>query len=357
MPINIAELFTPKAIAAYWNETASNREPYLGASLFPARKKAGLDLSWLKGSKGLAVSLMPSAFDAKATFRDRPGLTKTKTEMPFFREGMHIGERDRQELLRVQESTDPYAQAVIDRLFDDAGTLLDGALVVPERMRMALLFANDGDAGITFNANGVSYVYDYDPNDVWKTNNYSALASDYWTDPASSDPLNDLSTLANDIAENTGTAPGVAIMNKYTFGLMAQSAAIKARFLTTNGSTVGYLSDADVKKLISDLLGLRVVVYNKKYKDESGVAAKFVPDGYVSLIPDGPVGGTWFGTTPEEADLLGKVSTAKVSIVETGIAIMQEITNHPVNVNTFASEIVLPSWERMDDCGLLKVIA
>ena len=357
MPINIAELFTPRAIGAYWSDTASNREPYLGASLFPSRKKAGLDLSWLKGSKGLPVSLMPSAFDAKATFRDRPGLTKTETEMPFFREGMHIGERDRQELLRAQESNDPYAQAVIDRLFDDAGTLLDGALVVPERMRMSLLFAPSGNAGITFNANGVSYTYNYDPNGAWKASNYFALSSNYWTSPAQSDPFTDLSTAANAVAENTGTAPGVAIMNKYTFGLLSQSAAVKARFLTVNGSTVGYLSDADVKKIVNDLLGLRIIVYNKKYKNESGTAVKFVPDGYVALVPDGPVGGTWFGTTPEEADLRGKVSNAKVEIVETGIAITQETTTHPVNVNTFASEIVLPSWERMDECALLKVIS
>ena len=357
MPINISELFTPKAIASYWTTTASNREPIYGASLFPAKKKAGLDLSWLKGSKGLAVSLMPSALDAKATFRDRPGLVKTETEMPFFREGMHIGERDRQELLRVEDSKDPYAQAVIDRLFDDAGTLLDGALVVPERMRMSLLFAPSGNAGITFNANGVSYTYNYDPNSTWKSSNYSALANNYWTSPANSDPLGDLSTLANTIAENTGTAPSIAVMNKYTFGLMVQSAAVKSRFLVTNGSTVGYLSDADVKKLVSDLLGLRVVVYNKKYKNESGTAAKFVPDGYVALLPGGPVGSTWFGTTPEEADLRSGASNAKVAIVETGIALTQEIITHPVNVNIYASEIVLPSWERMDECGLLKVVS
>ena len=80
--------FTPAAIAAQWNEAASNRIPYLGAGLFPSKKKAGLDLSWLKGSKGLPVSLMPSTFDAKATFRDRIGFSKIETEMPFFREGL-----------------------------------------------------------------------------------------------------------------------------------------------------------------------------------------------------------------------------------------------------------------------------
>lgn len=81
--MDLREVFTPAAIAANWTEVASNQIPYLGATLFPARKKAGLDLSWLKGSRGLPVSLMPSAFDAKATFRDRIGFEKLETEMPF----------------------------------------------------------------------------------------------------------------------------------------------------------------------------------------------------------------------------------------------------------------------------------
>ena len=105
--MDLREVFTPAAIAANWIEVASNQIPYLGATLFPARKKAGLDLSWLKGSRGLPVSLMPSAFDAKATFRDRIGFEKLETEMPFFREGYKIKEKDRQEMLRVQELPTP----------------------------------------------------------------------------------------------------------------------------------------------------------------------------------------------------------------------------------------------------------
>ena len=76
-------LFSPAAIGANWTENVSNRIPYLGEGLFPARKQAGLDLKWIKGSKGIPVSLMPSAFDAKATFRDRIGVEKVETEMPF----------------------------------------------------------------------------------------------------------------------------------------------------------------------------------------------------------------------------------------------------------------------------------
>ena len=45
------------------------------------------------------VALQPSAFDTKASVRDRIGIAKIITEMPFFREAMRIGELERQELL------------------------------------------------------------------------------------------------------------------------------------------------------------------------------------------------------------------------------------------------------------------
>lgn len=136
--MNLTELFTPKIIAANYTEAASNAIPYLGSGLFPSVKRAGLDLAWIKGHKGLPVSLKPSAFDAKATFRDRIGVSKLETEMPFFREGYKIKEKDRQEILRAQSSNDPYAADVINRIYDDQQDLIAGADVVPERMRMHL---------------------------------------------------------------------------------------------------------------------------------------------------------------------------------------------------------------------------
>ena len=354
--MNYRDIFTPRAIALHWTETASNKQDYVGKAFFPAATKAGLDLRWFKGSNGLPVSLMPSAFDTVATFRDRPGFKMLESEMPFFREGFKIKEADRQELLRIKDANDPYADALIAKLFNDADNLINGADVVAERMIMQLLFCANGAPAISFAANGVTYSYDYDPNDVWVSNNYFALTDpNKWTSPLTSDPFADLKTAQSAIADATGTAPTIAMMNSVTFGYMRQSDAVRSRFLTVTGRAVGYISDNDVKQIVKDLLGITIVVYDKKYKDESGSSAKFAPDNYVALVPDGALGNLWYGTTPEEADLLGKVSDVKCAIVNTGVAITQIIDPHPVNVNTFASEIVLPSWERMDECALLKV--
>lgn len=355
--MNIREMFTPAAVAANWTEAVSNRVPYLGAGMFPAKKKAGLDLSWLKGSRGLPVSLMPSAFDAKATFRDRIGFSKLETEMPFFREGYKIKERDRQELLRVQEASDPYADEVVARIFDDARDLIEGANVVPERMIMQLLFPIDGDAGISIKANGVDYTYDYDPGDVWKSTNYTVLSGgDLWDAPTTADPFRAFKTVKDAIRAKTGDELVTAIMNTYTFNLLAATDAVKNRWLTTTGRAMGYLTDAEVKATVSGTSNISIAVYDKQYKDEDGAAHSFVPDGYVCLVPAGNLGSTWYGTTPEEADLRG-ASSADVQVVNTGVALTRIIEEHPVNINLFASEIVLPSFERMDSVGVLKVIA
>lgn len=353
--MDLSSLFTPQSVALRWTEAASNRIPYLGETLFPVRKQAGLDLSFIKGSKGIPISLKPSAFDAKATFRDRVGVSKLETEMPFFREGMKIKERDRQEILKAQDSKSPYVQDVLGRIYDDADELIEGALVAAERERMQLLFPASGEVGISITANGVDYTYEYDANDVWKGTNYFALTSSAtWDTVASADPFKDIDTAKQAVLAKTGANIAYAIMNTTTFNLMMNINAVKNRFITTVGVTYGYPSRSEIRKLVEDTAEVRIIIYDKQYRNENKVAAKFVPDDYVALIPEGALGNTVYGTTPEEADLMGS-GAAPVALVNQGIAVTQETTVNPVNVNTFVSQIVLPSYERMDDVAVIKV--
>ena len=114
------------------------------------------------------------------------------------------------------------------------------------------------------------------------------------------------------------------------------------------------ITDARVAEVFQNQLGVTVVVYNKKYKDEAGNTQQFYPDDFATLLPEGALGNTWYGTTPEERTLMGN-SAANVSVVNTGVAISVFTLPHPVNTQTTASEIVLPSYERMDETFVLKV--
>ena len=354
--MNIRDAYNARAIALVQNEVASNKIAYLGAGLFPAKKKMGLDLKWIKTSKGLPVSLAPSNFDAVSTLRSREGFKLTETEMAFFRESMLVKEADEQEMMRVQDSTDPYAADVLSRIFDDANTLIDGANVVPERMIMQLLAPSDGSPKISIEANGVTYAYNYDPNSTYKTNNYADVTTtdtDKWSDTTNSDPMDDIAVALDAVEASTGERPSIMIVSRKTMDYLKQNAKIKSAILAQNTSATVFMNDNRVKEVFSSELGINIIVYSKQYKKEDGSAAKFYPDGFATLIPAGALGSTWYGTTPEERTLMGS-GEADVSIVNTGVAVAVSTTNDPVQTKTTVSEIVLPSYERMDSTYVIK---
>lgn len=351
---SIMDLVSAKALTTYWQETVSNRIPYLGEGLFPAKKKMGLDLAWIKGYKGLPIALKPSHFDTKATVRDRIGVKKIETEMPFFREAMTIKERDRQELLRFRENDNQNLySSIINDIFDDRAQLIEGALIQSERMRMQLLVTG----GISIVANNVDYTYNYDVDGDWQTNNYEELSgTSLWTDATNSTPLEDIREMQQKIVDLTGVKPTRAIMTQKTFNYLLQNKSIKIAINPlANGANL--VREAELKSLLLSELGLNVAVYDKKFKDETGATKNFYPDGYVTLLPASTLGNTYYGTTPEEADLQSANFNGDVSIVETGVAVTTINIPHPVNKETIVSEIVLPSFERMNEVATIKVAA
>jgi hypothetical protein len=353
--MKIRDVYSAKAIALVQTEVASNRIPYLGEGLFPAKKKMGLDLKWIKTSKGLPVSLSPSNFDAVSTLRSREGFKMTETEMAFFRESRIVKETDEQEMLRVQESTDPYVQEILSRVFDDANDLVEGARVVPERMIMQLLAPSDGSPKISIQADGVTYEYNYDPNNDYKTNNFVELSgtTDKWSDTENSDPMGDVAKAMDSVEAKTGERPSIMIISRQTMDYLKQNKKIKSAILAQNVTANIFMNDNRVKEIFSAELGVNIIVYPKQYKNEEGVVAKFYPDGFATLIPNGALGNTWYGTTPEERTLMGS-KEADVSIVNTGVAVAVTVSNDPVQTKTTVSEIVLPSYERMDSTYVIK---
>lgn len=356
--MTLFDLVDSKAIAMYWKENESNRIPFLGEALFPARKKVGLDLSWLKGSNDLPVALMPSAFDAKPTLRDRIGVSRLETELPFFREAMRIGEKDRQKILQFLNNVNsPYLTDAMQKIYDDASKLLAGARVQPERMRMSLLV--DGKISIVApNEKGVTvqYNYDYDPEGTWRAANTQALASDdMWSAAATSNPVQDILNVKRTMRVKYGVEITRAILTTKTWSYLMTNQAIKNDMNVLQGSRI-ILTDGMLQTYLLQKTGVNFVIYDKMYKDEAGVSKQYFPDNYVTFLPNYALGSTFFATTPEEADLMsGALSDASVSVVDTGVAILTKKESLPVNVITSVSEIVLPSFERMDDVYVIHV--
>lgn len=340
MENTIFDYFTSRALAAYYNTTLADRnmQPFLGDELFPARKKMGLNLKWIKGAKGLPTTLSLSAFDAKSTKKDRIGFESVQTQMPFFKNDMLIDEELRQELLMAIESGNAdYVDTILTNIFDDTITLLDAAAVTRERMRMQLLSTGT----IVLANNGQSYSYDY------------GLASDQkytpttlWSSTTSS-PLDDIIAM-QDVIENKGYArPRRAITSRKVMRMLMKNEGIKeAIYVMSNGKVT--LTEDNVRNYFKENANIDIAVYDKSYLDETGAAQRYLPEDLFILIPEGNLGNTWFGTTPEEADLRSGATDAQVTIVDTGVAVTTTKTTDPVSVDTKVSQVCLPSFEAAD---------
>lgn len=338
--LTIFDLVTAPELASYWNALPQHAAPYLGEVLFPPRKKRGLNLKYIKGAHGLPVVLSPSAFDAKAKPRDRIGFSTVQTQMPFFKESTYIDEEMRQELNIVLETgNQAYIDSVMNQVFDDEMRLLDGARAQRERMRMQLLTTGL----IAISANGQEYNYDFGvPSE------HKATTLKSWSDPAA-DVIGDIRTWQEKVYEDTGVKPTRAICNGKTWQYFLKNTAIlKAHFVLTNGE--GVLDENKIRSYLKEVLDLSVEVNNKKFMTEAGVATKFVGDDIFVLLPEGDLGFTWFGTTPEESDLMANQlgQNSKVTVVDTGVAVATCGNFDPVNVETKVSMICLPSFEQAD---------
>ena len=339
--MTIFDLIKSQELAAYWTELSQDKDPYVGEELFPSDKKRGLDLKWIKGSKGLPVVLKTSAFDVAAIPRTRIGFEKLSAEMPYFKESMYIDEELRQDLNMVLETgNQAYIDSVINNVFDDEMKLLDGARASRERMRMMALTTGT----IAMTANGQNYSYDYNVS-------HKGDVAVSWSDTANADPIEDLRLAQQSVLDDTGVKPTRAICNSVTWRQLRNNQKIlKAIFVLTEG--VGSISDKKLKEYILDELELDVVINDKRYVDEQGAQKKYVPDETFVLFPEGDLGKTWFGTTPAESDLLSS-SVANVSIVDNGVAITTSQSVDPVNVETIVSMICLPSFEAADQVYIL----
>lgn len=346
--MSIFDLIKAPELTAYWEEHTKDMPPYLGEELFPNDKKLGLKLDWIKGAMGLPVVLKPSAFDTTAVPRARIGFDMLSAQMPFFKESTYIDEELRQQLNMVLETNNQtYIDAVTRRIFDDQTRLLNGARARREEMRMMAL--TTGVIAIT--ANGQDYNYDYGVPANHKVNPTTA-----WSDLDNSDPIEDLRTWMDLIEADTGIRPVRGVLSRKTWGYLRRNQKIiKSLFVLSNGQ-VGAISDSRLTTYLSDELGLELNVYTKQYMNDKGTATKFVPDGTVSLFPTGNLGKTWFGTTPEESDLMGG-KVANVSITDTGVAVTTIEKADPVNVETKVTMICLPSFESANSVIIADVNA
>lgn len=341
----IYDIVNSKAIATYWTVASQYRKPYFGEGKFPNAKKLGLDLEWVKGAKNTPVMLSPSALDAKVIPISRQGFEVVKEQIPFFKNSLPVNEKDRQMLNLIGEGNNEALKVLTERIYDDETTLLENAALTREIMRMQALTTG----AITIAANGQNLSYNYG---VPSANKKTPTVK--WDVAETADPIGDINAWKLELAAK-GVDLTEMLINSVTLSYIQKAAAVKNLAFANIANMPAMVTTARASELLEAETGLSVYVYDKGW-DNGGAFTKFVADGTVVLMPSEKLGNTWFGTTPEESDLMSGVGTkASVSIVDTGVAVSTYKEEDPVTVITKVSEMVLPSFELADQIIIASV--
>ena len=341
----IFDLVTSKDIATYWTELNKNEQPMLGETLFPRTNVMGTQLDWIKGANNQPVALRLSSYDAKAIRRDVQGIEKYSTEMPFFKESFYIDEKLRQQLNNVIASNNSgLINRILGQIYKQEANLIDSTDISLERMRMQLLTTGR----LVLSSNGQGYTYDYGLAEDQKI-----TVKKSWSDVTA-----DIISEINDIkkkAKTKGIILTRAICNSSVTEAFALNNAIKnSLYVFANGTVTP--TDSEALSYVESRTQISIVEYDNVYVDENGVDHKYIPDNTIVFLPEGVLGETALGVTPEESDLLNSL-TAQVSIVNGGVAVTTSKMVDPVNVETKVSMVALPSFERANEIFIVDTEA
>ena len=244
----------------------------------------------------------------------------------------------------METGNEAYIRIIIDKIFNDKVTLLEAAAARREQMRFAIL--STGTLSIA--ANGQSYTYDYGVPDTHKP-----TVATSWSN-ANADIIGDIRAKQDLIENETGVRPTRAICSRKTWGYLLKNTDIRNAILRNDTHVT--VSDSEVVNYLRDLLDVDVVVYTKRFKDDSGVSTKYMPDDVFTLLPPTALGKGWFGTTPEQSDLMS-TGVANVAITDTGVAVTTIQHADPVTVETKVTQLYLPDFPTADQICIIDVIA
>ncbi|MEG0138204.1 MAG: major capsid protein, partial [Bacilli bacterium] len=212
-----------------------------------------------------------------------------------------------------------------------------------ERMRMQALTTGN----ITIASNGQGYSYDYG----MPLENKKEVAVSWST--ATADIIGELNSY-KEFMKAKGTNITRGVCNSTVAKTFLTNTAMKNAIYVFAGGTVN-LNINTALSFIEANTGISIYVNDEVYVNEDKTVSKYVPDNTLSLFPDGDLGYTHFGTTPEEADLMSS-AIANVSLVENAIAITTTKETDPVNVVTKVSMVALPSFERANEVMIIDTV-
>ncbi|CAM3001925.1 major capsid protein [Hathewaya histolytica] len=345
--MELKDFINSKEIALY----IKNLPPQikLDELLFPVTKQISTEIEIAKGAKQRPVALRMSTFDVAAKVRAlKADVSVEKKEMPFFKEAIGIKEKDRRDLILAQKSNNKnLVEFMVKNVFENYATLVAGADIQSTRMRAQLMQKGE----INIETEDGDIVVDY----RIPANHKEVLqGTAKWSDPTA-DIVGDIKRWQRVFTDEGMEKPSRLLITEKTFlNTVCKNVAItkdlKSRVL---GEVI--ITDEDYVSYLKKKLGIEIAFLNGTFVNEENKTMNYYEDKLVTLIPKGTLGQTIYAVTPEEFDKSygsGKIDT---QVIKTGIAITTMVKEDPVAVDTKVSQIVIPSFERADECFFTTV--
>ena len=326
---------------------AREEQLFVGEMLFPATRPSGLDINLIKGKDDTPVALVSANWDTDVLYRDRIGFEALSAELPFFKEAYKMGEKLRQQILTAQ---DQYRVPFFNQVFKDVENLVLGADVTAERLRMQLVASGT----ISIQENGVDKQYNYGFDTASQLKTETTL----WS-ASGAKPLASFMAQIKNYNKLTKKPAKYAIMNSDVFDALANDEEVTTHFqkLPVPNS---YPTDKERKAYIEAKSDVKIIIADGEYKkarDFKGSAVPYYPQDRYTLLSTLDLGETVYGTTPEEADLIGGSSNVlSGEVIGNGIAVTTWKETDPVCVSVKVSEVVLPSCPQIDKIYIVKVL-
>lgn len=348
--MTIQEIMNAQALNKYYAGVKGNT---LVEALMPAVYRDSFDFNVMKGGNQTAPRVIQaSSYDVEPTARDYKTVSILKEEKPFFRERMSINEKQRAELLKVLQTGDQQTiDAFVKNLFDEfAGK--NGFLSSVRALNSINTgqFLTSGTVAVS--DNGVKKYIDYGIDPSLKN---VLTGGAVWTS-ATSEPIKDLQN-ALSVLVDKGKSADIAIMNKYTYNLLANHPKVKT-ILTEQKI---FPSVENIKNAVESLTGLTVLVWDETVKVADGTEEKVIKNGFVTLVPNGKAGSIEYGPTPARTDrsfgqaqgrtildLVGTYATLEVLNVVKGSSVS--------NIDVVLEAVCAPNPSICDTMFILKVI-
>lgn len=302
MTIRIDELLAPENLIAY---TKTHPVPTEGlGNLFPTRRIEGFDADVIKGAYDLPTAAQFYAFDTPTKLGQREGYERGSTSLGLIKEKMKLDEREIMNLRNPR--SDEEARYIINNIYNDVEKVRQRIEVRIEQLRWEALLT--GEINIK-EENGFTTKVDFG----MPTNHKMTFT---WNDDA--DILEDLFTIQDTIYKDTGFNITHILTTRKWLYKMTKNAALhlamngendKSKFITPAQMNAALASFGLPTVSINDTQYAELVMKKGKLVKTN---KNYLPEDTLIALPDGALGETLRGSTPErESALINNIATVE----------------------------------------------